>query len=110
MLLTKAKKLPNGPARKMNGKKWDEVLNISITLCRYEYNTLRKEVKMLCETEYVAISHVWGDVKWRVIEGIAGKVLVSEEKARFLECQLPSIIGDRWFWMDVLCIDQDNEE
>jgi Heterokaryon incompatibility protein (HET) len=70
---------------------------------------LFKSTMILAKTKFVAISHVWGNVEWREVRGIEGEVLLSEEKAKFLEEQLPLLIGQGWFWMDILCIDQKNE-
>src|SRR5205814_2031689 len=56
--------------------------------------------------EYVAVSHVWGNAKWRSIPIADGELMVSSEKAQFLKHQLPSIMGSSWFWMDILCINQ----
>ena len=61
------------------------------------------------EIKYVAFSHVWGDWKWRDIPGIPYSVKASEEKAAFIEKDLPILIGDRIFWMDTLTVDQRNE-
>jgi hypothetical protein len=35
-----------------------------------------------------------------------GEVLVSDEKEKFMDEQLPILVGREWFWMDILCIDQ----
>jgi hypothetical protein len=80
------------------------------TLCRYDSGKLVKKYKLLSKTDYVAISHVWEKAAWQDIPGIDGQVLASKEKAKFIEKRLPSIVGTKWFWMDVLCVDQGNKE
>lgn len=77
-----------------------------VTLCRFENGQLIKRQKMLEQTDYIAVSHVWGDIKWRRVREIQGEVLASQEKVIFLETQLQSIVGSGWFWMDILCINQ----
>jgi hypothetical protein len=82
---------------------------LRVTLCRYIQGLLVKEDHLLSDTQYVAVSHVWGNsdyLAWQSIRGIEGEVYSSEEKKQFLEVQLPSIIGGEWFWMDILCLDQ----
>ena len=86
-----------------------ETPEFRVTLCRYESDKLVKAKKFLDEIEYVAISHVWGITGWRSIPGLETDVLASHEKVRFLVDELPAIIGGQWFWMDILCIDQRNE-
>lgn len=62
-------------------------------------------------TEYIAVSHVWGDdAKWRHIPGVEGDVYASEEKFKFLVERLASIVGSKWFWMDILCVNQRDED
>lgn len=84
--------------------------SLNIILCRYENGKLIKRILPLSETEYVAVSHVWGKAEWRDIQGIEGKVLASEEKAYFIEKRMPDIIGNQYFWMDILCIDQHDKD
>jgi len=81
-----------------------------ITVCHYESGKLTVETKRWGEFKYIALSHIWGQVKWRPIPIFADEVIISGEKPRFLTNQLPSIIGNDWFWMDILCIDQRNAE
>jgi hypothetical protein len=81
----------------------------STILCRYNSGKLVKENKPLSKTEYIAISHVWGKAVWQDIPEI-GPVLVSSEKAKFVEKRLPLIVGTKWFWMDILCVDQSCKE
>jgi hypothetical protein len=83
---------------------------LKVTLCRYKDDNLVKDEKSLENTDYIAVSHVWGCVEWRTIKGVEGQVRVSREKALFLENQLPRIMGKQWFWMDILCVDQLNED
>jgi hypothetical protein len=60
--------------------------------------------------QYVVISHVWGRARWQTIPGIDGEVLASDSKATFLRESLPGIVGDDYFWMDILCVDQKSPE
>lgn len=61
--------------------------------------------------QYLAISHVWGQAKWQDISRIDfGQILVSESKARFITEDLSRIVGEEYFWMDVLCVDQKDKE
>jgi Heterokaryon incompatibility protein (HET) len=62
-------------------------------------------------TNYLAISHVWGEAEWRVLSVLDGeKILASKEKARFIEDGLREFTGEEYFWMDVLCVDQGNAD
>ena len=96
-----------------------------VKICRFSDTgglRLRFETIDIKNTAYFAISHVWGPVEqvdFRALPGVDtsglqyanhpeldGKAKVSLHKARFLSSQLPSLIKDAPFWMDVLCIDQ----
>src|SRR5271169_281204 len=79
---------------------------LDITLCRYESGKLVTRPMRVSETRYLTISHVWGNAKWRDIQGFEGKVKATEEKAYFIERKLPNIVGSQYFWMDILCINQ----
>ena len=61
------------------------------------------------ELEYVAFSHVWGEWEWRDIPGIPYQVKASQEKADFIEKDLPKLVGNGAFWMDTLTVNQRNE-
>ncbi|CAG7556530.1 unnamed protein product [Fusarium equiseti] len=86
--------------------------SITLKLCRFDSGSLVTETKFLRDVDrsYYAISHIWGDALWRNVPGIDHEVLVSEEKARFIIEELPSAVGDKYFWMDVLCIDQADDD
>ena len=58
------------------------------------------------ELEYIAVSHVFGKTEWFTIPGIRNEVLASTQKAAFIERELPALIGDRAFWMDILTVNQ----
>ena len=58
------------------------------------------------ELEYIAVSHVFGKTEWFNIPGIKNEVLASKQKAAFIEKELPALIGDRAFWMDILTVNQ----
>lgn len=83
---------------------------LKITLCRYKGGRLLKRTKILGETKYTAVSHVWGNANWQTIKSLGEEVLASKEKVKFMENQLPSIMENRWFWMDILCIDQKDDD
>ena len=61
------------------------------------------------ELEYIAVSHVFGRTEWFTIPGIKNEVLASTQKAAFIEKELPGLIGDRAFWMDILTVNQRNQ-
>jgi hypothetical protein len=82
-----------------------------VALCRFESGVLVLEERPLETTRYTAVSHIWGDEEltvWREVNGIAAKVMASEQKVIFLEEELPALVGDEYFWMDILCIDQND--
>lgn len=58
------------------------------------------------ELEYIAVSHVFGKTEWHSIPGIKNEVLASPQKAAFIEKELPALIGDLPFWMDILTVNQ----
>ena len=82
---------------------------LKIMLCRYKGGRLLKRTKVLGETKYTAVSHVWGTANWQTIKSLDEEVLASKEKVKFMENQLPSIMENRLFWMDILCIDQKDD-
>lgn len=75
-------------------------------MCRFVRGKLERSVVDVDNSDYFTVSHVWGVAEWRNVKGVQGKVLLSKSKAKFIERQLPTIVGDAFFWMDVLCIDQ----
>ena len=83
---------------------------LRVTMCRYEGRRIVKDIYSICETSYIAISHVWGPAEWKVIPDLGGDVLISDEKAKFLIERLPEVVADEIFWMDVLCLDQRDAE
>ena len=70
-----------------------------------EDGRLVRAILPIHSTNYITISHVWGNARWQHVQGV-GEVLVSDEKAKFMSERLPILVGQEWFWMDVLCIDQ----
>ena len=58
------------------------------------------------ELEYIAVSHVFGKTEWHSIPGIKNEVLASPQKAVFIEKELPALVGDLPFWMDILTVNQ----
>lgn len=56
--------------------------------------------------EYIAISHVWGAAEWLRVPGIEEEIRLSPRKAKWIETDLPDLVGNAPFWMDVVCIDQ----
>jgi hypothetical protein len=81
-----------------------------IKFARFVSGTLELFEARTDELEYIAISHVWGDWKWRNIPGIPYEVKASQEKADLIEKDLPALVGDGAFWMDTLTVDQRNEK
>jgi hypothetical protein len=82
-----------------------------VALCRFESGVLVLEERPLETTKYTAVSHIWGDEEltaWRKVKGIAAKVMASEQKVVFLEEELPALVRNEYFWMDILCIDQND--
>jgi hypothetical protein len=74
--------------------------------------TLVQENVDFRKTEYIAFSHVWGEphqYAWREITGIPFPIIISESKARFLEANLRQLVGEGYFWMDVICVDQHDD-
>jgi hypothetical protein len=85
--------------------------SLETTFCRYNLGKLEKSTLALRTTNYLAISHVWGEAEWRVLSVLDGeKILASKEKARFIEDGLREFTGEEYFWMDVLCVDQGNAD
>jgi hypothetical protein len=78
-----------------------------LALCRFEEsgNLLRQEVDILA-TPYITISHVWCNASWCNIPGVSWKVLASPQKARWIREELPTLVGQHLFWMDILAVDQ----
>ena len=58
------------------------------------------------ELEYIAVSHVFGETEWHSIPGIKNEVLASPQKAVFIEKELPALVGELPFWMDILTVNQ----
>lgn len=84
--------------------------SLHVIMCRFIGGKVEKQLVNVDNTSFLAVSHVWGAAKWRIVRGVNHKVLVSKSKAEFMEQQLPSIVGDGFFWMDILCIDQTNRD
>lgn len=62
------------------------------------------------ELEYVAISHVWGKIEWISDKpNVDGEVKASRSKATFIEKKLPGLVGEKFFWMDTLTVNQRNQ-
>ncbi|KAM0326930.1 hypothetical protein ACHAQA_006050 [Verticillium albo-atrum] len=79
---------------------------LELIFCRFESGQIVRKKRFLSEP-FIAISHVWGpDADWTKVDGVTEEIIVSPEKAIFMQTQLPSLMGDSWFWMDVLCVDQ----
>jgi hypothetical protein len=49
---------------------------------------------------------VWGKTEWLRLPGIDHEALVSQTKARFIEKELPALIGSTAFWMDMLTVNR----
>jgi hypothetical protein len=82
-----------------------------IAMCRYnEGGNLEKVIVVLHDTKYLAISHTWGEAEWQLIPAFEGEILASKEKAKFIKERLHQLVGEQYFWMDILCIDQRNAD
>ncbi|KAK7408172.1 hypothetical protein QQX98_009638 [Neonectria punicea] len=79
------------------------------TFAKFDNGNFRLFKAHTKELKYFAISHVWGNASWRVIDGIGGETLISEEKAKFVKNNLPALVGDTAFWLDTLTVDQKNQ-
>ena len=86
--------------------KGDILDTIKFTGCYFDNGRLFKDQIYLREVSYLAVTHSWGHATWRSIPGIEGDVIASDSKARFITESLQSIVGDDYFWMDIMCIDQ----
>lgn len=80
--------------------------SLQVLMCHFVNGKLKKQLVDVANTYYLAVSHVWGIAEWRQVRCVKGKVLASKSKAEFIGGQLSSIVGDAYFWMDILCIDQ----
>ncbi|KAF3352398.1 hypothetical protein VdG1_09085 [Verticillium dahliae VDG1] len=79
---------------------------LELVFCRFESGRIVRKKRFLSEP-FIAVSHVWGpDADWAKVDGVDEEIIVSPEKALFVQTQLPGLMGDSWFWMDVLCVDQ----
>jgi hypothetical protein len=61
---------------------------------------------------YIAFSHVWGHPSLyhpTTISNIPESIIVTPSKARYLNQNLQRLVGDSYFWLDVLSIDQSPE-
>src|SRR5947207_11729959 len=83
--------------------------DIRVIMCRYRNGKLERKLKSTRNTQYIAISHSWGNPIWQELPGVEGEVWVSKDRAKFILNRLPFIVGEQYFWMDILCVDQRNE-
>lgn len=81
---------------------------LRFTVCRFEAGRITKRLITSGDVEYITISHAWGNADWRRIRGFDGMVMASESKVRFIERQLPALVGRHYFWIDILCLDQND--
>ncbi|KAK5654676.1 hypothetical protein OQA88_6999 [Cercophora sp. LCS_1] len=98
-----------GPPPEYASRPQQSTSSLRLTFCRYQSGALIREERPLSH-DFIAISHVWGDASWRHVDGIEDQILVSDDKALFIAKSLPVIVGQSWFWMDILCIDQRDED
>lgn len=87
---------------------WDPEKGPNVKFARFVEGQLTFFNAYTTELEYIAVSHVWGDVAFRPIPhpGIQGEFKISESKAAFVSKDLPGIVGDMAFWMDTLTVNQ----
>jgi hypothetical protein len=82
-----------------------------LTLCRFgEDGKLSKHQIDICTTEYITISHVWCLPSWHNIPSIPWKFLATPQKARWISEELPKLVRNCYFWMDILAIDQESRD
>src|SRR5271169_4919166 len=99
--------LPTRP----RGDESNDIDSLQILMCQYDASgKLQKSIISVYHTEYLTISHAWGDAHWERIPGYDEPLLVSKSKAKFIAERLPHIVGDSYFWMDIMCVDQCNAE
>ena len=85
--------------------------SLHILMCRYESSgRLQKAVVPIYNTEYLAISQAWGIAQWEKVPGYDERLMLSKSKVKFIVERLPQIVGDSYFWMDIMCVDQCNAE
>lgn len=87
----------------------DPTPSLSVLMCKYRGRTLERQRVCVGTTDYIAISHAWGNARWQYPPGMEQEILVSDEKAKFIAEQLNGFVGDDWFWMDVLCVNQKDD-
>jgi Heterokaryon incompatibility protein (HET) len=80
-----------------------------LTLCRFDDGGIlaRHEIN-ISKSEYITISHIWRHASWHRIPTIRWKFLASPQKARWISEELPKLVKNCYFWMDILAIDQEN--
>jgi hypothetical protein len=80
-----------------------------LTLCRFDEGGIlsRHEINIF-KSEYITISHIWCHAPWHRIPTIPWKFLASPQKARWISEELPKLVKNCYFWMDILAIDQEN--
>ncbi|KAJ6506572.1 hypothetical protein C8R45DRAFT_1175626 [Mycena sanguinolenta] len=83
--------------------------SLEILVCQYQCSKIVKEKRPISEG-FIAVSHFWGNADWRRLECVEDEILVSEEKAHFITHDLPNVIENTWFWMDILSVDQRDGE
>lgn len=74
----------------------------------------RGKLELFCaytkELEYFAISHVWGKIQWLKVSCFNQEIKASPQKVRWIEQELPSLVGETAFWMDTLTVNQRDEK
>jgi hypothetical protein len=77
-----------------------------VQFARYVDGRLQLFTARTSELDYYAVSHVWGEIQWLSVRGVDHEILVSRQKATFIENTLPSLVGTAAFWMDTLTVNQ----
>jgi hypothetical protein len=62
----------------------------ALITCRFVAGKMETSQLPLNKTKYVAISHVWGDVKWIKVDAWGLEIRASEEKVEFRRIDFPS--------------------
>lgn len=78
----------------------------AVQFARYVDGRLELFKARINELEYIAITRVWGEIQWLHVPGIEHEILVSKQKALFIEKKLANLVGSASFWMDTLTVNQ----
>ena len=82
-----------------------------VSLARFDNGKVILAPHDLQSVSFIAISHVWGDTEYQDLPGFdLWQIPVSRHKMAFILDRLPQMVENSWFWMDIICVDQRNED